>query len=86
MMALNTGDLSFLEGLTEVKKRLSPLGPWVMVLLHPAQEEFLSLQCSAFFSDSSQRPILTVYKSPVSHSLPQQECNVTKAKIYRFCK
>lgn len=49
MMALNTGDLSFLEGLTEVKKELSPLGPWVMVLLHPAQEEFAFLSFSSVF-------------------------------------
>lgn len=27
MMGLNPGDLSFLKGLTEVKKQLSPLGP-----------------------------------------------------------
>lgn len=41
MMALNIGDLSILEGLMEVKKQLYSLGPWVTVLLHPVQEEFV---------------------------------------------
>ena len=49
MMAWNAGDLSFLEGLTEVKKQLSPLGPWVMVLLHLPQEEFAFISFSLVF-------------------------------------